>query len=131
MGLRFTRSDGQLDKVAPAERQAFLQRHRRWHGDVRIDDMELIGATMKTQTEAVVLVAVTWHRADAQDTRATVVAQTWKDNRGTWQLVSEIRQQGDAGLLGDDPPPDVATGGQDARKTARDAAYRITVIRPE
>lgn len=132
MGLRFTRSDGQLDKVAPVERQAFLQRHRKWHNDVRIDDMEIVGSNLRTQVEAVVFVAVVWHRADGQDTHTTVVAQTWKDDRGTWRLVNEIRQQGDTGLLGDDPaPPAAGEASPQPRREARDVQFRTTVIRPD
>lgn len=127
MGLRFARADAGLQKVARGERVAFMQRHRQWHSDIKIDDIELVGTSMRADGDAVLLLHVTWHRVNGQRSYSTVVGQRWsdKDRRG-FQLFGEERVQGDAGLFGEvEPKPDAAT----AEAPPRDVQFKTIVIR--
>ncbi len=127
MGLRFARTDVALQKVARGERTAFLQRHRQWHSDIKIDDIELIGTSMRGDGDATLLLSVTWHHANGQRSYNTVVGQRWsdKDRRG-FQLFGEDRVQGDYGLFGEaDPHAAEAT----AAAPPRDVQFKTIVIR--
>lgn len=127
MGMRFSRSDAALEKVARGERVAFLQRHRQWHSDIKIDDIELVGTSMRPDGDAILLLHVTWHRASGQRSYSTVVGQRWsdKDRRG-FQLFGEERVQGDAGLFGEVEPPAAPTKEAAA---PRDVQFKTIVIR--
>ncbi|MCC6647375.1 MAG: hypothetical protein IT374_17605 [Polyangiaceae bacterium] len=127
MGLRFSRTAAALEKVARKERAAFLERHRRWHSDIKIDDIELVGTSMRPDGDAILLLSVTWHRVNGLSSHTTVVGQRWsdKDRRG-FQLFGEERVQGDAGLFGEaDATPDAAT----AAAPPRDVQFKTIVIR--
>jgi hypothetical protein len=134
MTSRFGRTEGVLDKVAKEEREKFLMRHRRWHGQIRIVDLELAGMGFPSSDEADVFVTVGWQPADGADMRSTTVRQRWKDKRGTWVLINEERAQGDSGLFGEAPasPPGVAGDSAEpapSRAAQGEAQFRTTVIR--
>lgn len=124
---RFGRVEAVLDKVLPEERSQFIARHQNWHGQLRIVDLELAGIGFPKSDEADVFVNVGWQPANMADMRSTVVRQRWKDQKGTWLLISEERAQGDIGLFGEPSaePQLVSPPSQ----TARSNSYRTTVIR--
>jgi hypothetical protein len=97
---RFGRMDVALEHVGSQAKEAFSRRHSAWGRSVRIVDLEFGGVNLKTKnTEAEVLVTVTWQRLDEADVRVTSLAQRWADLRGTWSLQAEEERGGDAGLL--------------------------------
>ena len=104
MGLRFSRSDIALTRVMRTERARFTERHKKWHGDIKIVDIELAGVAFRDDGDAVLFMQVSWQRADEQDMRMTVVSQRWHDKQGSWLLHSEERAQGSFGLFGDVAP---------------------------
>jgi hypothetical protein len=120
VGLRFGHTALALEKVAAQERAEFLKRHRHWNGKLRVVDVELVGLNVR-DNDADIFVAVQWQRADFSDVNSSVIHQRWKDNRGTWQLVSETHAQGDKGLFSDEQPP--------APQDDHAQHYQITVIR--
>jgi hypothetical protein len=101
---RFGRLGVAIDSVAPAEREAFTRRHKAWGNTVRVSDSEMAGMKLTTDEDAEVAVRVSWFRPTEQELRVTTIRQKWHDNKGSWQLVSEERFDGDRGLLGDDAP---------------------------
>jgi len=131
MGTRFSRMDMALERVAKAERAGFLTRHRKWHNEIRIDDIELAGVAFRDDGDAQLFLQVVWHRMDGQDSHTTVVSQRWHDNKGTWLLAGEERAQGDVGLFGEAPPPAPPNeAGMPEQKAARgDTQFRTTTIR--
>ena len=134
MGLRFSRSDIALTKVMRTERARFTERHRKWHGDIKIVDIELAGVAFRDDGDAVLFLSVSWQRADQQDMRTTVVSQRWHDKQGSWLLASEERAQGDFGLFNDVAPlppasADPAPGGGPEKAARGDMQFRTTTIR--
>jgi hypothetical protein len=127
MGTRFSRTDVAMEKVLRSERVKFTERHKLWHTEIKIVDIELAGVTFRDDGDATLFLAVSWHRANEPDMRSTVVSQKWHDKQGTWMLAAEERAQGDFGLFGDFAPPST-TG--DPQKAARgDMQFRTTTIR--
>jgi hypothetical protein len=106
--LRFGRTQLVMEHVAPATRETFAAQHRAWGANVRIADVELTGLKPRNEHELDVLVRVAWYWAAEQELRTTTLQQSWRDNDG-WELTSEKRLEGDAGLLGErvvyDRPP--------------------------
>jgi len=106
---RFGRMELAMERVAPSEREEFLQHRRFWGGAVRIADYELVGAKLTADEDADVTIRVAWYRADEQELRSTTVRQRWHDHKGDWLLVGESRLEGAPGLLGEqvvsDAPP--------------------------
>ena len=98
MGLRFGHNTQALGKVAIDHRRDFLRRHREWSQRLRIVDLDLAGLDVRDEG-ADVFVSVLWQPVDETTVRTTVIQQTWKDQRGSWQLVDEKRAQGDSGLI--------------------------------
>lgn len=97
---RFGRMDVALEHVGTQAKEGFSKRHSAWGKSVRIVDLEFGGMNLeKKNTEAEVVVTVTWQRLDESDVRVTSVAQRWADLRGTWSMQSEQEKGGDAGLL--------------------------------
>lgn len=123
VGLRFGHTAVALEKVAAQERSEFLKRHRQWNHKLRIVDVDLVGMNVR-ENDAEIYVTVQWQHADFSDVRNTVIRQHWKDNRGTWQLVSEARAQGDDGLFNDETrPAESSPNDGNARR------YQTTIIR--
>lgn len=97
---RFGRMDVALEHVGSQEKEAFARRHSAWGRSIRIVDLELGGMSFKKKnTEAEVLVTVTWQKLDEADVRVTSLTQRWADLRGTWSLQAEAEKGGDTGLL--------------------------------
>jgi len=119
---RFGRLQVAMERVAPEERDRFFKRHAQWGGRVRIADHEIYGMKLTGDDTADVAVRYAWYRPDQQELKQTTIRQKWRDKRGDWQLVSEDRAEGDAGLIGDDPPPsalEAPEGGPAVRAKSR------------
>jgi hypothetical protein len=98
--MRFGRSEGLLEHVAPSARDEFSARHRAWGTQVRIAELEVAGMHPKGDHDVDVLVHVAWYRPDQEELLSTTVKQRWHDQNG-WLLVAEERVEGDVGLLGE------------------------------
>jgi hypothetical protein len=98
--MRFGRSEGLLEHVAPAARDDFNAHHRAWGTNVRIAELEVAGMRPKGDHDVEVLVRVAWYRPDQEELLSTTVKQRWHDQNG-WQLTAEERVEGDVGLLGE------------------------------
>lgn len=105
---RFGRLSVAMERVAPKERDNFTKRHKAWGNTVRISDTEMAGLRLTGDEDAEVAVRVAWFRPSEGELRVTTLRQKWHDHRGDWLLVDEERADGDAGLLGDDPPASAA-----------------------
>ncbi|MCC6552692.1 MAG: hypothetical protein IT372_06670 [Polyangiaceae bacterium] len=127
---RFGRMDIALDHVGPDARADFARRHAAWGGAVRVVDLDFAGFDMIDRDQAEVVLNVTWLRQDESIVRMTRVSQRWRDDRGTWQLISEKRKDGDSGLLGEPPatPKDAAAPAE--ARPAR-TSFQTRVIREE
>lgn len=104
---RFGRMELATEHVDPAQREAFLGRHKSWGNAIRVADYEMAGFKMKGDNDAETLVRVSWYRVENGDLRNTLIKQSWKQVKGDWRLVEEVRAEGDAGLIGDPTPPPV------------------------
>ncbi len=102
---RFGRLSVAIDSVQPDKREEFTRKHQAWGGAIRVSDSEMAGMKLTTPEDAEFAVRVAWFRPSEQELRVTTIRQKWHDNKGSWQLVSEEREAGDSGLLGDDAPP--------------------------
>ena len=102
---RFGRMELAIEQVSAKRRDEWVRQHKGWGSSVRIADVETAGIRLTGEFEARVSVKIAWFRPEEQDLRVTTLAQTWKDVSGGWQLVSESKLDGDAGLLGDAPLP--------------------------
>lgn len=102
---RFGRMELATEHVDPAQREAFLGRHKSWGNAIRVADYEMAGFKMKGDNDAETLVRVSWYRVENGDLRNTLIKQSWKQVKGDWRLVEEVRADGDAGLIGDPAPP--------------------------
>ncbi len=124
---RFGRMEVATEQVAPAQREAFLERHKAWGGAVRIADYEMAGFKMKGEEDAETLVRISWYRVEQGDLRNTLLRQKWHDFKGSWRLVDESRAEGDIGVFGE-PSPLPAGGSPDAsapKKTAQFPTIRL------
>jgi hypothetical protein len=65
----------------------------------------MAGFKMKGDNDAETLVRVSWYRVENGDLKNTLIKQSWKQVKGDWRLVEEVRADGDAGLIGDPAPP--------------------------
>jgi hypothetical protein len=97
---RFGRSEMMMEHVAAAARDDFAAHHRGWGTKVRVADLEMAGVRARGDHELEVVVRVAWYRPEEQELRTTTLQQSWRDKDG-WQLVEEIRLDGDVGLLGE------------------------------
>jgi hypothetical protein len=97
---RFGRLELVMQKVAPAIREEFLKAHAAWGGHVTIADTELGSFHMVGKEDAELNVRVTWY-SNEQELRSTLLHQKWHADKGNWLLSSEVRQDGDFGLLGE------------------------------
>lgn len=104
---RFGRLELATEHVDPAQREAFLGRHKSWGNAIRVADYEMAGFKMKGDNDAETLVRVSWYRIENGDLHNTLIKQSWKQVKGDWRLVEEVRADGDAGLIGDPAPPPV------------------------
>ena len=102
---RFGRMELATEHVAPDHREAWLQRHKAWGGNIRVADYEMAGFKMKGDNDAETLVRVSWYRVEQGDLRNTMLKQDWHQSKGAWQLTQEKHAEGDVGLLGEPPPP--------------------------
>ena len=100
LDMRYGRTESAIEHVAPSARDDFTAHHRAWGTGVRIAELEVAGMKPKGDQDVEVIVHVAWYRPEQQDLRTTTVKQHWHDKNG-WQLTSEERLDGDAGLLGD------------------------------
>jgi uncharacterized protein YcfL len=97
---QFGRTDVAMDRVAVAAREEYSAHHRAWGTNVRIADVEVAGMKAKGDHDVDILVRVSWYRANEADLRLTTLKQSWHDKSG-WRLVTEKRDDGDMGLLGE------------------------------
>jgi hypothetical protein len=109
LDTRFGRTEIAMDHVAPLARDSFAAHHSGWGTSVRIADLELAGTRARSEHDVEILVRVAWYRPEQQELHVTTVKQGWNDKNG-WQLVDEMRIDGDVGLLGEPvvfeaPPP--------------------------
>lgn len=102
---RFGRMHIATAMVAQEARTTFLERRRAWGGNLRIVDFEMQGVKMRGEADADIYVRVAWQRMNEGDLRTTLLEQKWHDFKGSFQLVSENRAEGDVGLLGEPAPP--------------------------
>jgi len=123
---RFGRMELATEHVAPSHREAWLQHHRAWGGNVRVADYEMAGFKMKGDNEAETLVRLSWYRLEQGDLRNTMLKQTWHQTKGAWQLTEEKHADGDVGLLGE-PPPAPPPGSAPADTTPKKAAQFPTI----
>jgi hypothetical protein len=103
VAARFNQLDVAVAHASAADRPEFMKRHAAWGQSLRIVDVEMASLSLPESDKAVVLVDYAWIRNTEGTMRATRVEQTWKDDAG-WHLVSEKRQAGDIGLLGEPIP---------------------------
>ena len=96
---RFGRMDIAMSFVARGARDDFAHRHKKWHNDVRIVDVDLTGLRMLTSDSAEVRLKVAWHRIDETTIRSSTVAQRWSHQTGDWQIEEELRVSGSPGLF--------------------------------
>jgi len=96
---RFGRMDVALMHVAAKERGAFARRHRQWHRNLRIVDVDLEGMQMLGKGAAEVLLVISWHRLNETTIRNSTIAQRWTHEDGDWRLQSELRAAGSPGLF--------------------------------
>jgi hypothetical protein len=104
MNARFGRMEFAAEQIAPKEREAWMESHRQWGGQIRIADTELAGVKLKKggkDDEAEVLVKVAWYRPDENELHVTTLRQLFRDVNGEMKLVAETRADGDLGLLGE------------------------------
>lgn len=102
MAARWGNMPEALGRTAPKERNAWSNRHKDWHGDVRIVETELTGLNMKDATHATVHVDVSWTFSDDPTLRITRLKQEWSDAEGKWVMLSEEQVEGDIGLFGEE-----------------------------
>ncbi len=128
VNTRFGRTELSVERVAESYRASFVERHKKWGGDIRISEADLGGVKLVGESDAQVSVRFGWWRADEGDLRVTVVRQTWRDKKGSWVLVGEERVDGHEGLFGEAPArpaADVARAATPQKKPARFATIRI------
>ena len=101
VATRFGRMDVATLLVSPSEYEAFSSRHAAWGGAIRVSDVEYEGIRLVDEDKAIVLVTVGWQRLDESTLRVTQLAQEWTFGYGGWRLTKEVRNTGDAGLIGD------------------------------
>ena len=99
MATRFGRMDVAMELVARESQADFMTRHKKWHRDVRIVDLEMQGARMLTTESAEVQLAVSWHHANETNIRETSIAQKWVSSGTGWVLDEERRISGSAGVF--------------------------------
>lgn len=122
MAERFGRLDIVTDQVAPAYRQAFIDAHADWGGDIRIVDLEYGGMRLNDERNADVMLTVAWQRFDEFSLRTTKLKQSWVHTKERWYIESETEVSGDRGLLDDVDP--VVDGKATARGEARTKRMR-------
>lgn len=125
---RFGRMELATEHVDPAQREAYLMRHKTWGNAIRVADYEMAGFKMKGDNDAETLVRVSWYRVENGDLKNTLLKQSWKQVKGDWRLVEESRSEGDAGLIGDMLPADpnapvAASGAASAPGTKKPAQF--------
>ena len=131
---RFGRFDLAIEQVAPSAREDYARRHAAWGRSVRVVDVELSGIRWIDQSHAEVSLHVSWLGAAEADLRDTQLSQRWQDDHGTWQMTSEERVSGSAGLFHKHAP---AGGADDDEASAKEAAssrrsaFRTRVIASE
>ena len=115
---RFGRLELATEHVDAKERDAFIGRHKSWGNAIRVADYEMAGFKMKGDNDAETLVRVSWYRVENGDLRNTLIKQSWKQTKGDWRLVEEMRADGDPGLIGDAVAAPLPTPGDPAPKKA-------------
>lgn len=98
---RFGRTDLVLSRVDAAERDEYANHHRFWGTAVRVADIEMAGMKPKGDDDVDVFIKVAWYRMNEQDLKQTTLKQHWHSKTDAWLLTSEVRLDGDMGLLGE------------------------------
>lgn len=104
-GLRWSRMDVAIPRVAPEYRPRFAEAHREWGRVVRIADAELIGVRIgQEREEAISTIAIRWYSYNTMTIHEAIIQQQWERKQGGYYLVEERVVQGDPNLLA--PPPE-------------------------
>jgi len=103
LNTRFGRMELAAESIDPKMRESILQARRKWGGDVRLADMELMGMRSldKSHDDVDVSVRIAWYRPNEGELKTTVLSQRWHGTRGDYKLTEERRVDGDVGLLGE------------------------------
>jgi hypothetical protein len=97
---RFGRMDVALGMVAQEAQGEFMARHKKWHHDIRIVDLEMQGVRMLTKETAEVQLAVSWHRDNETTIHESAISQKWTTSTGSgWVLDEERRVSGPPGVF--------------------------------
>jgi len=83
----FIRDDARAD---------WLHSHREWGRDLRIADYEVVDSNLEPNDSrtAVIRVVVSWYRLSENEIQTTMLAQRWRRQGRTWQLISEEVEEG-------------------------------------
>lgn len=103
LNARFGRMELAAESIDPKVRDSVLQARRKWGGDVRLADMELVGMKSldKSHDDVDVSVRIAWYRPNEGELKTTTLTQRWHGTKGDYKLVEERRVDGDVGLLGE------------------------------
>lgn len=111
-GLRWSRMDVAIPRVAPAYRPKFAAAHRQWGERMKIADAELVGVRIgEDRSKAVSTIAIRWYSLATMTVHQAVIRQRWERLKGGYFLVEETVVDGDPDVLA--PPPsddDTRTG---------------------
>lgn len=102
MAARWGRMDIATERADPKTVVAFMKRHAKWHGEIRIVDTELAGIVLTAPTKAEAEVDVSWTFEDDTNLRVTRIHQKWHSIEGKWYVLKEERQSGAKGLFGEE-----------------------------
>lgn len=110
-GMRWSREDMAIPRVAPSYRHDFAKNHSKWGHDVHIADSELLGVEIADgRQSAVSTVAIRWYAYDTMTIHQAVIRQRWKRANGGYYLVKERVVSGDPRILAPPPAPDKEPG---------------------
>lgn len=99
MASRFGQIELALGHVSPGARDAYAKRHAVWQTRARFVDVALVGIDVVAAEEADVSLDVLWLAEGEATVRRTRIVQRWRDDRGTWLLLTERPGEGDAALF--------------------------------
>lgn len=99
VAARFGRLDVAMEHVAASSQRTYAEMHASWGKKLRIVDVDFGGVRKLPNGDMVVEVLVQWQRLDESILRVTSVAQTWRDSKGSWEVILEEPAGGDEGLF--------------------------------
>jgi hypothetical protein len=99
VAARFGRLDVAMEHVAATSQRTYAEMHASWGKKLRVVDVDFGGVRKLANGDMVVEVVVQWQRFDESTLRVTSVAQTWRDSKGSWEVILEEPSGGDEGLF--------------------------------